>query len=81
LDTAISSIGADGWWRFGLQAIRVKEVNMWNEEEYDMVGALEEHDLECESDLPDESDDDLADFELDSEMAEDAVEEDFDEDD
>jgi len=52
---------------------------MWNEEEYDIVGAFEEHDLECESDLSDESDDDLADPELDSEMAEDTEEEDFDE--
>ena len=49
---------------------------MWNEEKYDIVGAFEEHDLECESDLSDESDDDLVDPELDSEMAEDAVEED-----
>jgi hypothetical protein len=60
---------------------------MWNEEKYDIVGAFEEHDLECESDLSDESDDDLVDPELDSdlsdesEMAEDAAEEDFDEED
>lgn len=54
---------------------------MWNEEEYDIVGALGEHDLEYESDLSDESDDGLADFEFDAEMAEEAIEEDFDEED
>jgi len=60
---------------------------MRHEEEDDIVGALEEHDLECESDLPDEPDDDLANAELDSdlsdesELAEDAVEEDFDDED
>jgi hypothetical protein len=54
---------------------------MWYEED-DIVGAFEEHDLETESDLPDEPDDDLVDPELDSdlsdesEMAENAVEED-----
>ncbi len=53
---------------------------MWYEDD-DVVGAFEEHDLETESDLPDEPDDDLADLDLDSEMAEDAVEEDFDEED
>jgi hypothetical protein len=59
---------------------------MWYEKD-DIVGAFEEHDLECESDLPDEPDDDLADPELDSdlsdesELAEDAVEEDFDDED
>ncbi len=62
------------------RAVWVKEVNMWYEED-DVVGAFEEHDLETESDLPDEPDDDLADLDLDSEMAEDAVEEDFDEED
>ena len=59
---------------------------MWYEED-DVVGTFEEHDLETEPDLPDEPDDDLADLDLDSdlsdesEMAEDAVEEDFDEED
>ena len=54
---------------------------MWDEEEYDIVGAIEEHDLEYESDLSDESDEDLAGFEFDSEMAEDVIEEEFDEED
>lgn len=54
---------------------------MRHEENYDVVGAFEEHDLECESDLSDESDDDFSDLELDSEMAEDAEEQDFDEED
>jgi len=63
------------------RAVWVKELNMRYEEEYDIVGAFEEHDLETESDMPDESDDNLADFEFDSEMAEDAMEEDFDEED
>ena len=56
------------------------------EEEYDIVGAFEEHNFESESDTPDESDDDFADLDFDSglsdesEMAEDAGE-DFDEED
>ena len=68
-------------------AIRVKEVSMRYEEDYDIVGAFEERDIESESDTPDESDDDFADLDFDSglsdesEMAEDAVEEEFDEED
>jgi hypothetical protein len=52
-----------------------KEVNMWNEEEYDMVGAFEDHDLECEVG------DDSSELDLDSDMTEDLEEEAFDEDD
>jgi len=48
---------------------------MWYEEDYDIVGAFEEHNQECESD------DDLTDLDLDSEMADDTVEEEFDEED
>jgi hypothetical protein len=54
---------------------------MWHEEDYDVVGAFEEHDLDCESD------DDFSDLELDSDLsdeseaAEGAEAEDFDEED
>lgn len=54
---------------------------MQYEDEYDIVGAFEEHDPEYESSLSDESDEDFSDLALDSEMAEDAEEEGFDEED
>jgi hypothetical protein len=54
--------------------IRVKEVNMWNEE-CDIIDAFEEHDLECEFV------EDFSDLDLGSDMTEDEQEELFDEDD
>ena len=53
---------------------RAKEWIMWDDEA-DIFEVLDEHDLECESD------DDFSDLELDSDTAEDAEEEDFDEED
>lgn len=47
---------------------------MWDDESR-IFEVLDEHDLECESN------DDFSDLELDSDVAEDAEEEDFDEDD
>jgi len=68
--------GSEYEWHEGLRRgeTPAEELIMWDDES-NIFKALDEHDLECE---PDE---DFSDLELDSDVAEDAEEEDFDEED